>query len=499
MDLNQIFNFAVERFPNKIAVVDGERKYTYRQLGKEVNSVASSFHKIGIKKKDRIALLLKNRLESIVIFWAIQKLGAIFAPINSRQSQEVVHYCLNDLEAKLIIYEQSTEILINKTKFKERPLLLNIDGKGDINYSELTRLSSNDFNPNEINSDDLAVILYTSGTTGRPKGVPRSHQNEYSSSYAHIFQCHYQLHDTTLGVMPLYHTMGLRSLISMVMLNGTYIIQREFDAYDAVTLIETEKITCLYLFPNMYYDIAMLTDITSSYFNEIRTIAYAGAPMSKRVVQLCQDIFQPSYFVNHYGSTEVYTFTYCDNIDKKPGCAGKPGIHQNIRIIEPDIKRTKTPEDIVEEGKVGEIIVNLQSPEAFKGYWNKPDLTKRSVVQSWYYTGDLGYIDSDGDMYVVGRIDEMILCAGDNIYPLEVENVLMEHPKVDKAVVVGECDERWGQIVVAIIVPSDDTLSVGELDLFCKNHPILSNYKRPRRYIFESTLPKKYLRTKTFV
>jgi 2-furoate---CoA ligase len=490
LNLNKVFNYSVERHPNKIAVIDRDRRYTYQQLYQEVNSVAHSFHRLGVKKHDRIAVLLKNRLETVIIFWAIQKLGAIFAPINIRQSQEIVHYCLSDLEAKFVIYDKSTEYLINKTKFIERPLFINIDGKGDINYKELAKQRVDDFHPNENNEDDLSVILYTSGTSGNPKGVPRSHQNEYAATFAHNFQCHYEWYDTTLGVIPLYHTMGLRSLISMMMLNGTYIVLREFDAYEAVQLIEEEKITCLYLLPNMYHDIAILPEINKYNFDQLHTIVYAGAPMSNKLINECKEAFRPKYFVNHYGSTEIYTFTICDQVLEKPGSVGKPGIHQNVRIIEPDINRSRTPDDIVQDGEVGEIIVHMGSPESFKGYWNKPDSTKRSVNQNWYYTGDLGYKDVDGDIYVVGRIDEMILYAGDNIYPLEVESVLLEHPKVQEAVVVGEKDERWGQVVVAFIVPSDESLTVNELDLYCKRHPKLSNYKRPRRYIFQPSLPK---------
>jgi 2-furoate---CoA ligase len=491
LDLSKVFNYSVERYPHKIAVVDGNRRYTYWELGEEVNAVAFSLHRLGVKKRDRVAVLLKNRLEAVVLFWAIQKLGAIFAPINIRQSQEIVHYCLNDLEARFIIFDTATEYLINRKKFIERPLLINIDEKGgDLNYQELVKQKACDFNPNPINEEDLSVILYTSGTSGNPKGVPHSHQNEYASTFAHIFQCRYQWHDTTLGVMSLYHTMGLRSLISMMLLNGTFVVLRDYDPYDAVQLIEQENISVLYLLPNMFHDMAALPESKRNHFNDLNVIVYAGAPMSTKLIHLCQEVFRPKHFVNHYGSTEIYTFTFCDHVMEKPGSVGRPGIHQNIRIIEPDVYRSKLPSDTVQDGEIGEIIVHLGSPESFKGYWNNPESTKRSVKHNWYYTGDLGYKDADGDLFVVGRMDEMIIHAGDNIYPLEVESVLLEHPKVKEVVVVGEADERWGQVVTAHIIPSDPSLTANELDLFCKQHPKLSNYKRPRKYTFQSSFPK---------
>lgn len=491
MNLNEVLDYSIQRNPNHVALVEGDQRYTYEKLGKEVNAVAFSLHGSGVKKGDRIAVLLKNRFETVILFWAIQKLGAIFAPINIRQSQEIIHYCLNDLEARFVIYDISTEYLIDKRKFNDRPIFINIDGDGgDLVYSELVKQTVDEFNPSKIKEDDLAVILYTSGTSGNPKGVPRSHKNEYAATLAHIYQCHYQWHASTLGVMSLYHTMGLRSLISMIMINGTFVVLRDYDPYDSVQLIEHENINVLYLLPNMFHDIATLPNIKRNNFSSLQTIVYAGAPMSKKLIHICQEVFRPAHFVNHYGSTEIYTYTFCDYVNEKPETVGKPGIHQNIRIIEADVYRTKSPDDTVKDGEIGEIIVDISSPESFKGYWNKPDLTKKSIRQNWYYTGDLGYKDSDGDFFVVSRMDEMINYAGENIYPLEVETVLLEHPNVQEAVVLGERDERWGQVVVAHIVPDDPSLSANELDLFCKRHPKLSNFKRPRKYTFHSSFPK---------
>jgi 2-furoate---CoA ligase len=490
MNLSTLFDYAIEREPNKLAVVDGDKQYTYYELNDEVNRIAFSLQKLGVRKHDRVAVLLKNRIEAVVFFWAVQKLGAIFTPINISQSQEIIHYCLSDVEVRFIVYEKASETAIDRKKLVERPLLISIDGRGDITYQELLDKGSNQCAPAEISDDDLSVILYTSGTSGNPKGVPRSHKNEYASTVAHILQCQYQRYDHTLGIMPLYHTMGLRSLLCMMMLNGTLVIVREFDAYEELQLIEQEKVNCLYLIPTMYHDMVSLPEAKNMDFSTLHTIAYAGAPMSSRLIMMCDEIFNPENFINHYGSTEIYTFTTCPNVREKPGCVGKAGVHQRIRMIEADPNRLATPNDIVSDGDIGEIIVHSGSPESFKGYWNKPDTTGKSIMNNWYYTGDLGYKDRDGDLFIVGRIDEMILSAGENIYPQEIEAALTEHPKVQETVVLGEEDERWGQVVVAFIVPSDQTLTINELDQFCKKHLQLSNYKRPRRYIFLPALPK---------
>lgn len=490
MDLVKLFDNAIERTPNAIAIIDGEKSYTYQEVKGEVNDVAASLYRLGVKKGDRIAILLRNRIEMLVLFWATQKIGAVYAPINVKHSQEIIHYCINDLDVKIIVSEKSTEHLFNRSKIEYRPLFITIDGKEDIKYDELLLGKNKEFAFVPVDEADLSIILYTSGTTGTPKGVPRTHRNEYASTLAYVFHCHYEWNDVSLGVIPLYHTMGMRIMLSMFLLNGTLILLREFDPNEACEILDKKQVTALYLLPSMYHEMVTLMDKNMYDFQSVRVIAYAGAPMTAKLIRRCQEVFQPTYFTNQYGSTEIFTYTICSDIVQKPGCVGKPGINQKVKIIEADILRTKTENDEVKMGEIGEIIVSMDSPEAFKGYWNKPDITKKSVINDWYYTGDLGYKDEFGDIYVVGRTDEMILCAGENIFPSEVETVLLEHPKVEKVMIVGEDDERWGQVVVAYIVPADDTLTANELDIFCKSHPILSNYIRPRRYMFKSSLPK---------
>ncbi|MDQ0341004.1 2-furoate---CoA ligase [Caldalkalibacillus uzonensis] len=491
MNLGQLFQFSVYRYPDNIAIVQGDRRVTFAELNQEVNRVASSLQRLGLKKQDRVLVLLKNRIETIVLFWAIQKIGAVFTPINLRLSPEDIHYCINDVEAKFVIFEESSAHTVMQGELSSRPIYigLNVDNV-DVSYTELLNHGSETFYSTLIDDDDISVILYTSGTTGRPKGVPRSHKNEYASTLAHIFQCYYEWHECTLGVMPIYHTMGLRSLIAMVLCNGTFVSMPDFDAHECLNTMVEEKVSCLYLTPTMYHDLVHHPEVKYMTFPSLRTLVYAGAPMSKALIQKCTEIFAPQHFINHYGSTEIYTFTTCSEVTKKPGCAGKPGIHQHIRLVVPDPERKASPLETVKKGEIGEIIVDMSSSEAFKGYWNRPDATASSIKDGWYFTGDLGYVDDEGDLYIVGRIDEMILYGGENIHPQEVERVIQDHPKVEDVVVVGEKDERWGQIVVAYVVPKDDTVSVQELDQYCKQHKQLSNYIRPRKYIFLAELPR---------
>ena len=489
MNLVKMFDYAVERTPDAVVIIDDNNQYTYAEIETMVNQVAASLYRLGVQKGDRIAILLRNRMEAIVLFWAIQKVGAVFAPIDIKKSTEIIRYCINDLDVKIIVFEKSTEYLLETNKIDYRPLFISVDGDGDITYKELLHGKKNDFAFTPILAEDLSLILYTSGTSGTPKGVPRTHLNEYSSTLAYVFQCHYEKMDTSLGVISLHHTMGIRTLLSMFLLNGKIILLKEFDPNEACKHIQNQKVSVLYLLPSMYHEILALPKVEKYDFEHLRVISFAGAPMTNKLIKRCQEVFQPEYFMNQYGSTEIFTHCICEDIINKPGCVGKPGVHQRIKIVEADIDRTKSEQDIVVQGEIGEIIVSMDSPEAFKGYWNKPDLTKKSVKNNWYYTRDLGYKDDSNDIYIVGRVDEMILHAGENIFPIEIENVLLEHPEVNEVMVVGEDDERWGQVVIAYIVSNDESLTAGELDIFCKSHPTLSNYKRPRRYIFKTSLP----------
>lgn len=491
MNLGTLIECAVSRNPNLIALVQDNRVYTYADMHEEVNRLASSLQKLGVQKRDRVMVLLKNRIETVCLFWAIQKLGAIFTPINLRLSPEDTQHCINDAEPKIVVYETYSKRAVSQASFSERPILIGLEqDEGDLSYRELLARGARSFASLPCDDDDIAVMLYTSGTTGVPKGVPRSHKNEYASTISHIIQNRYAFYESTLGVMPLYHTMGLRSLLAMCMLSGKYVISVDFDPRKALSLLESEKISSLYMIPTMYHELLHDPGFAEFDLSALQKIGYAGAPMSAALTKKCFSMLKPQFFLNHYGSTEIYTFTTCSILDQKPGCAGKPGIHQIIRLVEPNTDGSSTPDDIVQPGNVGEVIVHAGSDEAFKGYWNRPDATRKAIRDNWYFTGDLGILDEDGDLYIVGRVDEMVISGGENISPVEIESVLTEHPKVADAVVLGEEDDRWGQIVVALIVPRDPALTVLELDQFCKQHPKLSNFKRPRKYVFVEAIPK---------
>jgi len=212
--------------------------------------------------------------------------------------------------------------------------------------------------------------------------------------------------------------------------------------------------------------------------------------MLAALAESCAKAFRPEVFVNHYGSTEIYTFSVCPAAHTKPGCAGRPGIHSKLRVVEASAERRVGPDETVPAGEKGEIIASLDSDEAFAGYWKRPDADAKALRDGWYFTGDMGYLDEAGDLFVAGRVDDMIISGGENIHPVEVEEVVARHPRVRDVAVVGEPDDRWGERVVAFVVPSDARLTADALDRYCLDSPALANFKRPRRIVFVESIPR---------
>jgi 2-furoate---CoA ligase len=383
----------------------------------------------------------KTYRESVELYWACQWLGATFVPLSHRVSQADLDYCREDSQAR-------TSLAV------------------DVDLDPL----SGDAHPGALDRGerDESLMLYTSGTTGRPKGVPRSHRADRAGGLSQALQHGYRYGDRTLGVMPLYHTMGMHSLIAMSLIGGCYVCQPDWDADEALRLIERERITSLYLAPTLFHDLVTRADEIDT----VETLAYAGAAMTSSLVERCVEVFRPRLFVNHYGSTEIYTFSVHRDQAAKPGCAGRPSVHARLRLGEGD-----------------EILCDMSSDESFTGYWNRPDADERAIVDGWYRTGDVGRLDDDGDLWIVGRVDDMIVSGGENIHPLEVEDVLAAHPGVREVAVVGAPDDRLGHHVCAVVVAEPD-VSEDDLDAWCLASETLARFKRPREYRFVDALPK---------
>lgn len=485
LDLGRTFLQSVERRPDRLALVDGDVRLTYAQWHARIRSACAALSRLGLRRGDHLVAVLQNRWEMATLHWACQFLGLIITPLNWRAKDDEIEYCVADAQGKAIVYEPLSEAaVLGAPSCKAVPrIAAGGAGGGTLRFDDMS--DSSEAEPPAATAEDLSVMLYTSGTTGRPKGVPRRHRAERAAALAHVAQNTYGVGEVTLGVMPLYHTMGVRSLLAMALVDGTFVCLPRFDPGNALRLIGRERITNLYLVPTLYHDLLAHAAFGSSDVSSVRKIGFAGAPMNDALLQRLAAAFKPQLFVNHYGSSEIYTFTIDQHAAAKPGSAGRAGFNTRIRVVRLD---AEGPDSVAQQREEGQIIADLTGDEAFEGYWNRPDADARALRDGWYFTGDTGYIDADGDLFVTGRVDDMIISGGENISPVDIESVLSLHPAVDDVAVAGLQDERWGQRVVAFVKRKSPVDAAG-LDGYCKSSELMS-FKRPREYVFVREIPK---------
>jgi 2-furoate---CoA ligase len=440
--------YAAERDPGADALAGGRERLTYSELRGRAARIAAGLARRGVERRDRVACVLANELETAELFWACQWLGACFVPLSHRASQADLDYCIGDCGATVVVRDAA----------------------------EVRELAEAVEHPGALDLDDgeHAIQLYTSGTTGRPKGVPRSHRAERAAGLSQVVHHGLRYGHRTLGVMPLYHTMGIHSLLAASFVCGCYVAEPEWDAGVALEIIARERISALYLAPTLFYDLVHDSGFGRGNTSSVRAVAYAGAPMTSALAERVAAAFDPEIFVNHYGSTEIYTFSVHRDQRAKPGSAGRPALNAHLRLHPPG---------------EGEILCHMSSDEAFAGYWKRPDADEKAIREGWYHTGDVGRLDEDGDLWVVGRVDDMVISGGENVHPVEVEDVVARASGVREVAVVGSPDERLGQRVVAYVV-ADEGVTAEQLDAHCLASETLARFKRPREYRFVTELPK---------
>ncbi len=485
-DLGTSFLASVERDPRALAIVDGNVRFTYAEWYRRISAVADGLEAIGLKRDDHLLTVLQNRWQAATLHWACQFNGIILTPVNWRATASELDYLVENSEAKAIIYDAiAAENVAQSAKAQNSVrIALEAPKSGETAFAALVERKAPDAMP-QASADAWSIMLYTSGTTARPKGVPRRQSAERAAALAHVAQNMYANRERTLGVMPLYHTMGVRSLLAMSLIGGTFVCLPRFDVEEALALIAAEKISNLYLVPTLYHDLVHHKRFATADVRSVRKLGFAGAPMTDGLLKELQGAFKPELFVNHYGSSEIYTFTIDQNAPAKPGSAGRAGINQRVRVAK---LGAKSSDQAAQTGEEGELIAQLASDEAFEGYWRRPDADAKAIRDGWYFTGDTGYFDADGDLFVTGRVDDMIITGGENVSPVEIESCLSLHPAVSEVAVVGLPDERWGKVIAAF-VKRRKTVEEAELDAFCQSSG-LAKFKRPRRYLFVRDIPK---------
>ncbi len=489
LDLGTSFLASVARDPDAVAIVEADVRLTYAQWFARISSVVAAFDDLDLRPGDHIVTVLQNRWEAATIHWACQLAGIMITPINWRVKSDELDFCIENSESKALVYESVSAAAVAGARFAHdlrRVVVGELVATDDhsVRFSTMIDTPAQEAAP-RVGPEAWSIMLYTSGTTSRPKGVPRRHRAERAAGIAHVAQNLYGRDERTLGVMPLYHTMGVRSMISMSLIGGAFACLPRYDSRQALAIIEAERITNLYLVPALYHDLVHHPDFEKTNTSSVRKLGFAGAPMTDGLLRKLNSAFKPDLFVNHYGSSEIYTFTINQNATAKPGSAGKAGINQLVRVVK---LAARSASDLASTEEEGEIVALLAGDESFEGYWRRPDADARSLRDGWYFTGDTGFVDKDGELFVTGRTDDMIITGGENVSPVEIESCLSLHPAVSEVAVVGLPDQKWGKIVTAF-VKRGTYVSEADLEAFCMDSG-LANFKRPRRFVFVDAIPR---------
>jgi long-chain acyl-CoA synthetase len=494
--LGELFNQTVRKFPKGEALVDIRRnlRLTYEQWEIEVNKLANALLASGVQKGDRVSTFLFNTSELATAFFACAKIGAIFNPINFRLKAQEVAYILKDAAPKALLFEKMVEphIASIHTDFPHISFWY-IDEDTPayaVNYHERVKLAPSTSPQIQVSENDIYAIMYTSGTTGKPKGVMHRHRDMVEQSL--ICNSIMRIRETERGLVtaPMFHCAELHCcFLPRVHAGAANIILHQFDPKKVLEIIEQEKVTILFAAPTMW-NMLLQEQLDKYDLSSLRVGLYGAAPMAPVLVKECKERLGID-LIQAYGMTEMgpaVTFLLEDEQLTKAGSAGRACLNHEIRIVRTREDGPSDPDDVLPPGEVGEILV--KGPCMMVGYYNREEATAKAMYKGWYHSGDLGYMDEDGYLYVADRVDDMVISGGENVYPREVEDVLYEHKGILDVAVLGEPDEKWGEKVIAFVVKKDPNLTAEELEEFCKNSNKLAAYKRPRAYYFVDSLPR---------
>lgn len=473
--------------PNKLAIIDNidKKEYSFQQINERANKVANFLNSVGLQKGDRIGIISKNRIEMIDLFNATGKLGLILVPFNVRLTTNEIKYLLTLVKPKLMLYDETFDTKLQDVS-KNLPDITYIPflNKQTGNFTELIHDFSNEYTKAVvINFDDPHMILFTGGTTGLPKGAILSHKLIFWNSVNTVMS--WALHPTDIQplLFPLYHTGGWNVLLVPFIYNGaTTILMGDFNPEETLRVIEQYKCTIIVGVPTIFQMIAESPKYESTNFNSVRIFISGGGACPIAIMEKYWKRNKP--FKMGYGLTEVGPNNFYlpeDKIKEKPLSVGFPVLHCDMKIVDDDNK-TVGPEI------VGELC--LRGPHIFTGYWNDEEATHAIFdLDGWVHTGDLAKIDSDGFYYIVDRKKDMYKSGGENVYPVEVEEVLYKHPNVLEVAVFGVKDEKWGEVGVAAITPKiGKQITENDLKEFLIDK--IAKFKHPKYYTFYKELPK---------
>ena len=475
-----------ELSPLRPALADLDQSLTWGELNSRVNQLAHALLARGIAHGDRVAGLLWNGIPFLEAIFATAKLGAILVPINFRLSEPEVRYILSDSGARLLLCHDSFYPIAEAVMNGDNVIRVADPGTSRTHspYESLLAAFPDTEPQSEVKTHDIHVMMYTSGTTGKPKGAQLSHRNAtWNAIQLMLHEATLRVDDTVLTVAPLFHIGGLGVHTLPAMYLGAFVIVlSRFNPQEVLETIQNRHITALFLVPAMWLALSQVPDFDHYDLSSLRVLVSGGAPCPIPLIEFYQS--RGLTFLEGFGMTETAPITMilgsADAI-RKHGSIGRPLFYQGARVVDESDRDVATDE-------VGELV--LQGPNIFEGYWNMPQATQDAFRGSWFHTGDLARVDPEGFFYLVDRKKDLLISGGENVYPVEVEQVLVRHPNIVEAAVIGVPDLTWGEVPLAVLVLKDasQNLRVEDIQQFCQGR--LAGFKIPKTVRVVASLPR---------
>ncbi|TNY37813.1 long-chain-fatty-acid--CoA ligase [Thermomonospora catenispora] len=493
--LSDVLRERARAVPDKIAFFYGDREITYREFDERVDRVASALHAAGVVPGDRVAILDKNSIEYVELLFGAARIGAVQVPVNYRLAPAEVAYIVNNARAKVFVVGPEFVPVLDAIAgdLEHTTHLAVIDGEGTaeprLDYADWVAAHDPAPPAHRGATSDVFVQLYSSGTTGRPKGVMLTHDN-FLSILPKSREL-WEIDESTrmMIAMPMYHIAGNALSVAVIFDGITGVISREPDPVGIAREIERRRVTHIFLVPVLLLFWQSIPEVAECDLSSLQMLLYGASPISQEVLRGAMKLLPGTKFMQVYGLTETTgAVTALPPEDHDPdgpnahrlASAGVPNEGTELKIVDP-----ATGEELP-TGRVGEILV--KSPQNMIGYWDLPEATEAALLDDgWFRTGDAGYLDSDGYLYIHDRVKDMIISGGENIYPAEVENVLMSHPKVADCAVIGVPHDKWGETPKAVVVASGEVTEQEIID-YCRDR--LAHFKCPTSVDFVDAIPR---------
>jgi long-chain acyl-CoA synthetase len=454
--------------PDRTAVISGDARFTYRSFHERCCRLAGALDALGVAAGERVAILAANGHAYLETYVAVPASGRVVVPLNTRHAEPELRYALEDSGAKVLITDRDPGLLGAVVDH-----VISIPGSYEsaLAGAEPAELGIG------VSEDDLAGLFYTGGTTGKSKGVMLSHRNLIANTFNWLAAVPQRADDRMLIIAPLFHAAGSNAVLGSIWTGGCQITLDAFDPDRALDLIEQHAVTGTLGVPTMLAAMAEAQSRTPRNTESVRVVAHGGSPIATEVVRRCVKTFPHAQLVEVYGATELSPLaTALLNEQKwldhpRARSCGQPVLGNQIRILNPQ------GEPVV-QGEVGEVVV--RGSNVMQGYWNKPEQTAAVLTEAGYWTGDLGYLDDEGFLFLVDRSKDMIVSGGENVYSTEVEDVLYGHEAVLEAAVFGVPDDKWGEAVWAVVVPREEFRDIDPTEIIAHCRTRIAGYKVPK-------------------